>query len=582
MKIIAAIFLLLASCSHSEKNYSVQRWEPSSWMDKEDYVRYVQFFSRSPAAATPSVYKIVGDCGGFPRVDVKTAPGFCLGQIYAGEGLRMPRTAVQVGVNALALVDQGSWNPYDGKIFLLSFSSGNKSELKEILSAKSFSDKKDPRREIVNRPHQISKGPDGKVYVGSATSILRFNPLAQDPVKSIEVLVANIPAEGLHPLKAFVFDGKGSLFVNVGSATNVCQKQGVQGERASTCNEAENTKIGQGQIRRYSVLSNGKISPDFEVYAKGLRNSVALAWDEVHQVLVQGENGRDAIDKFNSKLSGHDFPHDELNLVAKGKHYGWPYCFDENRSNPEWTNIKCSAYAAPHLLLPPHSAPLSFLFYKGDLFPAWYKGRLLATLHGYEAKGHRIVAFQRDAKGFPTGVPQSVVYDWETRGTQKFGSPVGITELADGSLIIVEDKSQKVLRLFFDTAEGDGKAVQELDQAKNGGDPADPEEEEKRHLRLIDKLRDGNAPPFTQFQHKVIDKTCFTCHGGTNAPGVQLLRYDDVGNATRIIDADKAKEILEMMRGNPNYPPMPPQGFDSKEERAEAVRLLEAWIKSMN
>ena len=390
-----------------------------------------------------------------------------------------------------------------------------------------------------------------------------------------------MPAQGLHPLKAFTFDEQGGIYINVGSATNVCQKSGVQGERKSLCDEAENMQLGQAQIRRYQFMNDRKVSPQFEVYAKGLRNSIALTWDKKRSVLLQGENGRDAINKYNPEISTSEFPHEELNVVEKGKHYGWPYCYDDNKANPEWTNVNCSRFEKPYIFLPPHSAPLALHYYEGSLFPSWYRGRLLATLHGYEPKGHRLVAFKRDDRGLPTGIAQSVIYGWDTKGDQKYGSPVGLTELPDGSLMIVEDTNQKVLRLFFDSTKGDGAPVQELDQASVDLNPQDPAEEEKRKLRLIDKMRDGNAPPFTQFQAKVIDKTCYTCHGGENAPGVQLLRYDDDGNALRIRESGKAQEILEMMRGNPNYPPMPPQGFDSTAEQKEAARLIEAWVKTI-
>lgn len=585
---LSTSFIFFAACNGGMKanlkNY--QEYQSSlaegtpNWMDPDDYVRYVQFFSRSPSAVA-SKYKITGDCGGFPRVDVKTAPGFCLGQVFDGGGLKKPRTAAVLSDTEVVLVDQGSWNPYDGRVYILKFSQG-KSSLHEIISAKSFPNKKDIRREIINRPHQVSVGPDGKFYLGAFSSILRFDPRAANPANTVEVLIKDIPAQGLHPLKAFAFDDHGGIFVNVGSATNVCQKSGITGTKSTVCDEAENFSVGQAQIRRYSFTGDGKISPKFEVYAKGLRNSVALVWDSKRQVLIQGENSRDAINKFAPQISTSDFPHDELNVVEKGNHYGWPYCYDNNLSCPEWTHLKCEGYKKPYLFLPPHSAPLAALYYSGNLFPAWYQGRLLMSLHGYEPKGHRIVAFKRDDKGLPTGVPQSLVYGWDSKGEQKYGSPVGLTQLNDGSLLIVEDTNLKVLRLFYNSNEGDGAPVQELDKANPVVNPQDPEEEEKRHLRLLDKLRDGNAPPFTLFQHKVIDKTCYECHGGESAPGgLQLLRYDDEGNAERIISLGKAKEILEMMRGNPEYPAMPPQGFDSEEEQKEAAALLEAWVKSL-
>jgi glucose/arabinose dehydrogenase/cytochrome c5 len=576
--------LVLTACSHSITPNNPVSFQNTQWMDQEDYVRYFNFFSRSPSN-TGSSYKIIGDCDGLPAIDVSTAPGFCVGQVYNGVGLRKPRTAAVVDDHHLIITDLGSWEPYDGKIFSLNFAN-SPSELKLIFSNKSFLNTYDPRREIINRPHQITKHTDGLYYVGSSTSILRFNPLAENPIETIEVLIKDLPNEGLHPLKSFAFDDSGSLYVNIGAATNVCHKSsigGIFGKTKTVCDEGENKLIGQGQIRRYKINPDGSISKGFEVFALGLRNSVALAWDPIRKVLIQGENSRDAIEKSAPLLNGANLPHDEINIISEGKHYGWPYCYDDNQNSPEWKQNKCATYQKPQLLIPAHAAPLSLHFYEGSMFPTWYQGRMLSAFHGYEAHGHRIVAFKRDAQGMPTGIPQSVVYNWNTKGEQKFGSPVGLTELPDGSVIIVEDSNQKILRLFYDPAKGDGSPVQEIEKpAANSNTEATSRDEETRRLKLIKKIASGNVPPFTKFQTKVIDKTCYTCHGGENAPGIQLLRYDDEGNEKRIVKANKSKELYSMVKGEPGYPTMPPQGFSNEDEALEARTLLKLWLDQLS
>lgn len=355
---------------------------------------------------------------------------------------------------------------------------------------------------------------------------------------------------------------------------------GLFGNRKTTCEEGEDLKIGQGQIRKYKKTADGKFSPDFEIFAKGLRNSVALVWDSKKKVIIQGENSRDAIDKNDSRLKNEDYPHDEINILSAGKHYGWPYCYDNNEVSPEWKKVNCKNYQKPHLLLPAHAAPLNFSIYNGSMFPEWYKGRLLATFHGFEAKGHRLVAFKRDEQGLPTGVPQSVIYGWDTKGEQKFGSPVGLTEMPDGSMLVVEDNNQKILRLYYDPSLGDGKPIQEIDGAPETNN-ADQENEESRRLKLMRKLASGNVPPFTSFQAKVIDKSCIMCHGGLNAPGIQLLKYDDEGNEARVLKANKAKTLFNMIKGEQGFPTMPPQGFDNDAEKAEAVNLLKLWIEQI-
>lgn len=591
-RILLAPALLVACATQPPKESTSEMggWESAN--EQAVYVNKAQ--QRTLAEAKLARYKTTGECGGFPKIDVKTAPGFCVGLVFDGvTSLKKARGVAAYGDKQVLLTDMGGWAEYSGAIYLMNVEP-NSVLPRKILGHDSFV-VADPRRGILDRPHQITRGPDGKFYVGAAGGVFRFDPAAARVAESVEVVIQNLPKLGLHPLKSFAFDQEQSLYVNVGSATNVCQNftqfgdsnpqrnpRNYQKKQFASCPEAEDLQIGQAQIRKYRRQADGRYSSQFEIFAKGLRNSIALVWDQRRSVLIQGDNGRDAINKYSPELSGADLPHEEVNIVKAGQHYGWPYCYDNNRNNPEWPNIDCQNFAKPYLLLPGHSAPLGFLFYEGAQFPEWYKGRLLMALHGYEAPGHRIVTMKRDQAGLPTGVAQSIVYDWETRGDQQKGKPVQLAEMPDGSVLIVEDEPQnKVLRLFFDQKMGDGRPVQEIDQIAAEVNPEKANDESLRKQRLEAKLRSTPVPPFVMFESKVIDRTCFECHQTAGAPGVQLIRYDDEGNAGRILDAGKGQEILEILRGNPKFPVMPPQGWDDPKQQKEAAAWLEAWLKSV-
>lgn len=166
--LFASTILIATSCSHTpeiQESHRLVKFEDSKWMDQTDYVRYVNFFSRKPTSLG-STYNLIGDCGGFPMVDVKSAPGFCLGQISDGTGLKKPRTAAVINNTQVLIADQGSWEPYDGKIVALNFENGQ-STTTALLTSKTFP-ANDPRREISNKPHQITRHTDGLYYVGSA------------------------------------------------------------------------------------------------------------------------------------------------------------------------------------------------------------------------------------------------------------------------------------------------------------------------------------------------------------------------------------------------------------------------------
>jgi glucose/arabinose dehydrogenase len=134
-------------------------------------------------------------------------------------------------------------------------------------------------------------------------------------------------------------------------------------------------------------------------------------------------------------------------MVAANRHYGWPYCFDLGRPSPEYPNAKCAKFARPALLLPPHAAPLSMLLYRGNLLPG-LRGKLVLAFHGYRSAGHRIVALSTNAKGAPTGAPFDLVWGWQAVShVRPQGTPVAMLELADGSILILEDHNGTLLRL---------------------------------------------------------------------------------------------------------------------------------------
>ena len=132
----------------------------------------------------------------------------------------------------------------------------------------------------------------------------------------------------------------------------------------------------------------------WRTHARGLRNSMALAFHPATGELWQAENARDAIQAAMPQLkSDENLPHEELNLIKADQHYGWPYCYDDNVASPEYPKTACAAqYAAPQRLLPGHAAPLGMTFYTASRFPELYKNSLIIGYHGYRSNGHRLVA----------------------------------------------------------------------------------------------------------------------------------------------------------------------------------------------
>ncbi len=128
--------------------------------------------------------------------------------------------------------------------------------------------------------------------------------------------------------------------------------------------------------------------PKIEIFARGLRNDWDFTWNDKAE-LIATENGPDA-----------DAP-EEINLVEKGKHYGFPYTYADwtQKAYPHTpdpppgqqfelpiANLGPDGgfednHGKPLCSLDPHSSPSAILFL-GDGFPAPYRGSFLVTRFG--------------------------------------------------------------------------------------------------------------------------------------------------------------------------------------------------------
>jgi len=413
---------------------------------------------RRESYAAPS-----GTCDGWPRLAIGMAKGFCAGLVAgptSANGPRpmlFPRELVQLDDNTWLVSDLGGWGTSRGAVWKLETEPGESAKLSRMLGG-------------LNLPHAIALGADGKVYVGEMSRIFRFDPRASDPSKTIQTVVADLPDnrlhENRHPLSAFAFAADGALLVNIGAPSDQCLD--ARGKPlGKLCPQSESGERA-ASIRRYPPDGHGGWSRDYTVYARGLRNSVALAVNHRGTVL-QGENSYDFDDRWH--------PFDEVNRIEAGKHYGWPYCYDIESATPGWkatSAIRCasSAHTPPVLLLPPHSAPLSMLWYEGAMFPS-LRGKLLLSLHGFRMTGGRIVAYATDKDGVPVATKDAryPVYAGKSRfygmapsadaivltpgwdkvaGKRPQGSPVGLAVARDGAIWTVDDRAGVVIRIAVD------------------------------------------------------------------------------------------------------------------------------------
>jgi len=175
-------------------------------------------------------------------------------------------------------------------------------------------------------------------------------------------------------------------------------------------------------------------------YATGLRNSVALAALPGTDTLLQGENSID--------YPQADQPPEELNLLQRGRHYGWPYCIgDRVPARGYEGRFDCAATEPPLQRWPAHAAPLQMTVLPKTAVGG-YAGQLLVVWHGYRPAGHRVLGYALDQRGRPVGEPVTWVAGWDAAaGVRPLGAPTGATVDHAGRLWIVEDRNRTVLMM---------------------------------------------------------------------------------------------------------------------------------------
>jgi len=231
-----------------------------------------------------------------------------------------------------------------------------------------------------------------------------------------------LPADALHGWKYLRFAPDGRLFVPVGAPCNVCEK------------------AGYGDIRRLDVTDGS-----YEIWARGVRNSVGLAFHPINGDLWFTDNGRD--------LMGDEIPDCELNHAPRpGLHFGFPYCHQGDVPDPEFGAGKdCADYTPPVVRLGPHVAPLGLSFYTGAMFPAEYRNQLFIAEHGSWNRsskiGYRIKLVRFDDDGNFLG--QEVFAQGWLQGQDSWGRPNDVLVMPDGALLVSDDQAGVIYRIAF-------------------------------------------------------------------------------------------------------------------------------------
>ena len=309
---------------------------------------------------------------------------------------------------------------------------------------------------------------DNALYVEEDSTILRYRltPGELVPAGKPDTIVRGLQTVGGHPMHPIAVDGKGNLFVNVGSNTNSCQVEDRQTESKGVdpCKELE-TRAG---IWRFSATRTGQRFSPGARYATGIRNA-NLAIDPATGALYATQHGRDQLGQNWPKLydwkRSANLPAEVLLKVDQGADFGWPYCYYDQEQRklvlaPEYGGDgkkvgRCAGKRGPVAVFPAHWAPNAVAFYIDSAFPAPYRNGVFIAFHGSwnrspePQQGYNVV-FQPLAQGKASGDFQ-VFADGFAGKQMEPGladhRPAGLAVAPDGSLIITDDQRGRVWRV---------------------------------------------------------------------------------------------------------------------------------------
>jgi glucose/arabinose dehydrogenase len=338
--------------------------------------------------------------------DITLPPGFSIG-VYAAD---VPN-ARQMAAGPRGVVFVGSRS--EGKVYAVVDADGDhRAEAVHVLARG------------LSMPSGIAFR-DGNLYVAEVSRILVMRDVARDltrPAK-VEVVSNAYPSDTHHGWKFIAFGPDGRLYVPVGAPCNVCTPPGPL----------------HATITRLDLAGGAP-----EVVARGVRNSVGFDFQPGTGELWFTDNGRDWL--------GDDQPPDELNrLTRRGEHFGFPYCHGSDLPDPEFNAGRpCREFTPPSRALDPHVAALGMRFYEGRMFPETYRGGVFIAEHGSWNRstpiGYRVTFVKIDGGRATSYEPFAT--GW-LRGGVAAGRPADVLVLADGSLLVSDDKAGRIYRITY-------------------------------------------------------------------------------------------------------------------------------------
>lgn len=276
------------------------------------------------------------------------------------------------------------------------------------------------------------------LYVANTDALVRFpytpgeTRITAKPEKLID-----LPGEGRHWTRNIITNADSTkIYIAVGSSSNVAEN-GMDKE-----------------INRADILEVNTDGSGMRVYASGLRNPVGMAWEPATGILWAAVNERDEL--------GDDLVPDYLTSVKENGFYGWPYFYYGTHIDPrlkdEAAKILVKQVIVPDVSLGSHTASLGLAFGDKSNFPEEYKTGAFIAQHGSwnrsQLSGYKVL-FVPFKNGKPAGPPEEFLTGFigDLNKEKVHGRPVGIVFLKDGSMLLIDDTSNRIWRITYNAGQ---------------------------------------------------------------------------------------------------------------------------------
>jgi Raf kinase inhibitor-like YbhB/YbcL family protein len=267
-----------------------------------------------------------------------------------------------------------------------------------------------------------------KVYLATIKEVFRADVNPDGTFGPLEMIIHDLPDAGQHPTRTVQVGPDNMLYIGIASATN----------------DAIEPNPEAATLVRASLDGKSRA-----IFASGLRDVIGWGWHPQTGELWGLDHGIDWL--------GDEEQPEELNLIEKGKHYGWPYFFGKNGDNVNRfppggiTKDEMRKAVTPMTLgYTAHAGPMQASFYTGSQFPEEYRGDLFVSMRGSwnrkPASGYEVVRV-RFQNGKPAKFEPFVTGFLD--GNDEYGRLTGNVVAPDGSLLFTDDRNGVIYRVSY-------------------------------------------------------------------------------------------------------------------------------------